>query len=695
MITKKILYRGEAAKNAHYYGDQADDYYARDNYSAVWQGEGARLLGLDGQVQSEDFHNMLAGRFGMGVATGNSIRKDSKARAGLDLTISAPKSVTLQALVGDDERVIAAHDKAVSETLEFIEKNLAQSRQTIDGENYVRNTGNLVVAKFRHETARATDNSVPDPQLHTHAVIMNVTRREDGSWASLHNDQIVKMRKLQDTVYMAALARELKNLGYEIRHEKNHIELAHISRKQIEHFSKRSQDISARLQAQGLEKIDASHAHRQVATLATRNTKTDEFTREELYQQWVTQANEVGMQLGKETGLAKDRAINTPKQVLDVASRARIAQAALIWAIKHHSERETVMAHQELVSSALSHAEGLVSDKDIQESIRELCVTGKLIMREDRYISNTDLNAEGLTRAAWARAYADEKGISLIDAFSAVNKAIEQGRLSQAPRQYATTKAYEIEKNMLAMEMQGRGQCAPIFEAQELSDQLEQSTLTPGQKDTVSLMLNGKNQIVGVQGLAGTGKSYALQQTQKLLNERGYKMIALAPYGTQVNNLREDGIEANTVASQLTATETERLQSKLGEKTVVVIDDAGVIPVRQMEQLLRRLQPSGSRVVLLGDTAQTKAVEAGRAFALLQEQGMETALMGDIQRQKSEHLKKAVELAAQGLARESLKHIDKVMEVPDRTVTLETGEIKRAGRDVDSYGYKRITQGNQ
>src|SRR5699024_1105443 len=101
-------------------------------------------------------------------------------------------------------------------------------------------------------------------------------------------------------------------------------------------------------------------------------------------------------------------------------------------------------------------------------------------------------------------------------------------------------------------------------------------------------------------------RSYALQQTQKLLNERGYKMIALAPYGTQVNNLREDGIEANTVASQLTATETERLQSKLGEKTVVVIDEAGVIPVRQMEQLLRRWQPSGSRVVLLGDTAQTK-----------------------------------------------------------------------------------------
>src|SRR5690625_7976070 len=116
MITKKILYRGEAAKNTHYYGDQADDYYARDINSAAWQGEGARMLGLNGEVHSEDFHNLLAGRFGMGVETGNSIRKDAKSRAGLDLTISAPKSVTLQALVGGDERVITAHDKAVSET---------------------------------------------------------------------------------------------------------------------------------------------------------------------------------------------------------------------------------------------------------------------------------------------------------------------------------------------------------------------------------------------------------------------------------------------------------------------------------------------------------------------------------------------------------------------------------------------------
>src|SRR5690625_5134329 len=144
MITKKILYRGEAAINTHYYEDQVDDYYHRDGNAAIWQGQGARMLGLSGEVDRARFQAMLAGRYGRGIEAGTSIRKDAKARSGLDLTISAPKSVTLQALVGNDERVIAAHDTAVTETLAYIEKYLAQSRQSINGENHVQNTQNLV-----------------------------------------------------------------------------------------------------------------------------------------------------------------------------------------------------------------------------------------------------------------------------------------------------------------------------------------------------------------------------------------------------------------------------------------------------------------------------------------------------------------------------------------------------------------------
>jgi len=199
-----------------------------------------------GTVDVKQFHAMLRGEFGDGIRAGRSIRKDSRARAGIDLTFSAPKSLTLQALVGADARLVQAHDAAVTHTLNYIEAHLTQARQKDHGKTRVEQTDNLIVATFRHETARPTPNAAPDPNLHTHAVIMNATQRKDGTWVALSNEQIVKLRKLQDAVYMAELDKRVRELGYGVRYEKNHIELAHVTRKQIDVFSKRSAQVVQR-----------------------------------------------------------------------------------------------------------------------------------------------------------------------------------------------------------------------------------------------------------------------------------------------------------------------------------------------------------------------------------------------------------------------------------------------------------------
>ena len=207
-------------------------------------------------------------------------------------------------------------------------------------------------------------------------------------------------------------------------------------------------------------------------------------------------------------------------------------------------------------------------------------------------------------------------------------------------------------------------------------------------------MLADTNQIVGIQGVAGTGKSFALQSAQRLLQQRGYSMIALAPYGNQVGNLRADGIPANTVASFLTARDKRRFTENMGPKTVVVIDEAGVIPVRQMNQLLARITATGARVVTLGDTAQTQAVEAGRAFSLLQEQGMKTVVMGDIQRQKSARLRHAVELASTGQASKSLPLLDRIACVEDSFVVGENGtKVRDCSRRYEAIAREYIALG--
>lgn len=181
MISHSQIYRARASLATHYYADQADDYYSRDGGAATWQGEGARRLGAVGEIDPGRFKAMLQGDFGRRVTAGRSIRKDAKGRAALDLTFGAPKSITLQALIGGDERLIYANDQAVAAALAYVEQHLTMGRRKENGKSRVEQTDNLIIAKFRHETARPTENAAPDPHLHVHALLMNLTQRADGN----------------------------------------------------------------------------------------------------------------------------------------------------------------------------------------------------------------------------------------------------------------------------------------------------------------------------------------------------------------------------------------------------------------------------------------------------------------------------------------------------------------------------------
>lgn len=702
MITYSILYRSEADRATHYYGEQADDYYSRDAGATAWHGEGARRLGATGAVDVKRFHAMLRGEFGDGVRAGRSIRKDSRARAGIDLTFSAPKSLTLQALVGADARLVQAHDAAVEHTLNYIEAQLTQARQKDHGKTRVEQTANLIVATFRHETARPTPDSPPDPNLHTHAVIMNATQRKDGTWVALSNEQIVKLRKLQDAVYMAELDKRVRELGYGVRYEKNHIELAHITREQIDVFSKRSAQVVSALAARGKERGSASHAQRQMLTLATRQQKSAQLTRDDLFRHWVIQAKEAGMAFSAgHHPVTPEKSLKTDPTKPDANPEGEterqpsefMANVALGWAIKHLSERESLMPESELLAMAVRHAGGHVSPLDVKKAIQRKLDDGSLLSNALQYCSAEDPQGPARTREQWATEWTTKRATTLnpehlaaqqlfrADALTAVDAAIAEGSLLFSEPTYATRLALEAEHRIVAAERQGRNALQPIMPTAELQEAIQDKGLTAGQRDAVEMILNHPDQITGIQGMAGTGKSYALQTAKVLLERQGMTMVAVAPFGSQVNNLRDDGIAAQTVSAFLKARDKRRAKHDMGPSTVVVIDEAGVIPVRQMDKLLAQVQATGAKIVTLGDTAQTKAVEAGRAFALLQEQGMKTVVMSDIQRQQNERLREAVTLAATGRASESLRLLDDVVCIPDAITTDEHGGQSRDGKD--------------
>lgn len=682
--------RGNNQYAAAHYFSSADDYYAKEN-PGEWQGEGAQHLGLTGPVEQAQLSRLLDGQLPNGERIQTTFDPtDNKKRMGLDLTFSAPKSVSMQALVAGDREVTAAHDRAVTRALEQVER-LAEARKKVKGKSYRERTGNMVIGKFRHEMSRAKD-----PQLHTHSVVLNMTRRSDGAWRALSNEDIFRVQHEVDAIYKAELAKGLQELGYSIRlvDDKGNFELAHISRDQIEAFSARSRVIEEALANEGKTRATATTLEKQVIALATRPRK-DESDREIVKQYWVEKSRDLGIDYGPHSQLdgrsydasggRERRAQETGDSIggrggsrADAGDRDRVAatslptgltpaQAVVQYAINHLTEREAVVRETALTATALRRAVGLAGPDDVRAEIKRLVGQGALIEAVPAYRMADRKDGPALSSAGWKIYLQELKGWSGKRAQQYVNNAIKQGSLVPAEKRYTTQKALAREKAILAIERTGRGAVAPILTAAAVKTALESSPLNAGQRSAVETIVATSNRFVGIQGDAGTGKTYTVNQAVALIKQasavsEGYRTVALAPYGNQVKALKNEGLEAHTLASFL------RTKDKpIDGKTIIVLDESGVVGARQMEQLMRTVEKAGARMVMIGDTKQTEAIEAGKPFAQLQHDGMQTARISEIQRQKDHELKTAVEHAAEGRVTQSLAHLKHVEELKEPT----------------------------
>ncbi|KKY07928.1 MobF family relaxase, partial [Xanthomonas citri] len=673
--------RGNNQYAAAHYFSAADDYYAKEN-PGEWQGQGAQVLGLTGPVEQAQLSRLLDGRLPNGERIQTTFDPtDNKKRMGLDLTFSAPKSVSMQALVAGDKDVTAAHDRAVTRALEQVER-LAEARKKVKGKSYRERTGNMVIGKFRHEMSRAKD-----PQLHTHSVVLNMTQRADGAWRALSNEDIFRVQHEVDALYKAELARGLQALGYAIRlvDDQGNFELDHISRDQIEAFSARSRIIEEALANEGKTRATATTLEKQIISLATRPRK-DESDRDLVKQYWVEKSREFGIDYGprsqldgrtyeagdsiggrgrgrgRERGDAGDRIAAT-----SLPARLTPAQAVVQYAINHLTEREAVVRETALTATALRRAVGLAGPDEVRAEIKRLVGQGALIEAVPAYRMADRKDGPALSSAGWKSYLQDLKGWSDKQAQQYVSNAIKQGSLVPAEKRYTTQKALAREKAILAIERTGRGAIEPIMTAAAVKTALESSALNAGQRFAVETIVSTKNRFVGIQGDAGTGKTYTVNQAVALIKQasavsEGYRTVALAPYGNQVKALKNEGLEAHTLASFLYTKD-----KPIDGKTIIVLDESGVVGARQMEQVMRIVEKSGARMVLLGDTKQTEAIEAGKPFAQLQQDGMQTARISEIQRQKDHELKTAVEQAAEGRVTQSLAHIKHVEELKEPT----------------------------
>ena len=283
-----------AAQGASYY--ERDGYYAKDDpehrAASAWAGKGAEDLGLKGPVDPETFKAILEGKVPDGSDTRLGRRVKDRGtpgsaeilhRPGRDLTFSAPKSVSIAALVGGDDRIVEAHDRAVTATLAWIEKNAAETRMKDPVTGQMARVGGqkIVAATFRHDTSRNLD-----PQLHSHAVLANMVQGEDGKWRSMANEGLYARQKLIGMLYRNELAGGLARLGYGIEktHADGRFEIAGVSREAVEAFSTRRAEIEAAMAERNLgtsadnprlaERGGADDGARPSATSTARNCGT-------------------------------------------------------------------------------------------------------------------------------------------------------------------------------------------------------------------------------------------------------------------------------------------------------------------------------------------------------------------------------------------------------------------------------------
>ena len=349
---------------------QAETYHAKEFTSAEqnywkqddrtlgeWHGELADRFGLAGGVDEEHFARLADGQHPM---TGKQLVRhrivqeyegaDGKAvapvehRAGWDATFSAPKSVSLTALVGGDDRVRDAHRQAVNTALGELER-YTQAR--IGGNSPAETTGRFVAAKFEHDTARPVDGYAA-PQLHTHTVIFNVTERENGQTRALQERGLFASQQFATAVYQSELTYRLRRLGYEIEAGRSGApEIRGFSQEYLDASSPRSQQIREHLEKSGFQGPEAA----QIAAHSTRDRK-EIHTPAEVLSAHRQIAAAFGNQADKVVAQARERVQAHAPQRTDEDSR-QVALQAVTYARDRSFEREAVTDERDLYRDAL------------------------------------------------------------------------------------------------------------------------------------------------------------------------------------------------------------------------------------------------------------------------------------------------------------------------------------------------------
>jgi hypothetical protein len=483
-----------------------------------------------------------------------------------------------------------AHRESVAVALDEIERYV-QAR--MGGVLPAETTGKWAAAKFEHDSSRPVEG-YSAPQLHTHVVFFNVTETEDGKTHAIQPQELYRSQQFGTAVYQSELAMRLKELGYDIDHGRNGApEIRGYTKEYLEASSPRSQQIREHMAALGVNGAGAA----QIAAHRTRDAKQP-LSQEETLRRHRELAKEFGNQPEQVVTMAKQK-----EHGIERDPHLRPAQSAVTFARDRNLERDPVVDERALVRDALKRSMGQATLAEVKEHFEERVRSGDFLQAPSK----------GLARA------------------------------------FTTEEMIRLERENIDRMKAGQNGYGPLAAQPIHSEHLSDSQLR-----AVGTILESRDQITGLQGTAGTGKTTSLAAIREAAENEGYLVEGLAPTSRAAYQLEEAGISSTTLQHHLAKGEHARGG---GGRYLYFVDESSLTSTKQIHEFFQRLKEN-DRVVLVGDIRQHQAVDAGRPYEQLQQAGMQTARLEEIVRQKDPALKETVEQLARGHVREAIDMLD-------------------------------------
>jgi conjugative relaxase-like TrwC/TraI family protein len=558
-----------------------------------WHGSPAMLAALalspERPVGRDDLTALMRG---VSPATGEELRPaggNGTRVAGIDMTFSAPKSVSALWAVGspyERARIEAAHVAAVASALGRTERDVELVRTRTGGELRWQRAQRLVAAEFVHTSSRLTreqeTGGVPDPQLHSHVVVLGA-ERTDGRFAAVDSRELFRAARAGGAWYRAELACNLERLGLEIEggtgRDGRYFEVKGVPGALSERWSARSQDIDrAAREFRTRYGRDPRAGELGSITVGTRGTKTTARAAD-VDEAWSAVGEEHGLSHGQAQSLYGERE-RTAEPARDFAERL----------LADVSRDRSMVAERDLYARAYEISPGNCEPREARRMVEELARAGELVALEGGMWTTRELRERETRTMDLAAARAGEHAApvgeeTLVKARAEVEREIA-GRLSREQRHALET-------------------------------------------------ITGEGGMTVLEGQAGTGKGVVLAAASQAWREEGYTVIGTAVAGATAERLGADARLERSVTTDGLVNGVERGRERLDKRTVVVMDEAGIADTRRLSRLAEIAAERDAKLVLVGDGAQLSPIGAGGLFARIGEE-VPSARLTEVHRARHE-----------------------------------------------------------